>query len=321
MKTDINYINGIIFSAHKNLMTRDKLNRMADAVDAAEAFAVMKEQGYDGADTARDYATALLKEEQKLLDFIRECGFGEEIEAFCLAKNDFFNAECECRARHIDGMKPVYRPDGKITERRRGFGIKSGQSALEKALSRTAERADALFDGATPSGSDVTTVFLRGYYEYALKIIRSSRLKKIIRFEIDAKNISVALRCASSAEFYKACIPGGNIAPEDVAELCGGDRRAAELKFAYTDGYAYIRTALEERSAGKPMTAFEKAADDYALESMDDVRYAAHGKFTAVLYYLYKTAEIKNLRTIMALKLISCPAEEIKRRLRKGYVG
>ena len=104
-------------------------------------------------------------------------------------------------------------------------------------------------------------------------------------------------------------------------ELCGGDRRAAELKFAYTDGYAYIRTALEERSAGKPMTAFEKAADDYALESMDDVRYAAHGKIPAVLYYLYKTAEIKNLRTIMALKLISCPAEEIKRRLRKGYVG
>ena len=46
MKTDINYINGIIFSAHKNLMTRDKLNRMADAADAAEAFAVMKEQGY-----------------------------------------------------------------------------------------------------------------------------------------------------------------------------------------------------------------------------------------------------------------------------------
>ena len=64
MKTDINYINGIIFSAHKNLMTRDKLNRMADAADAAEAFAVMKEQGYDGADTARDYAAALLKEEQ-----------------------------------------------------------------------------------------------------------------------------------------------------------------------------------------------------------------------------------------------------------------
>lgn len=60
MKPDRNYINGIIFSAHKNLISRDKMLRIADTASAEEAFSAVKEHGYQVAELgAGDYQTAL----------------------------------------------------------------------------------------------------------------------------------------------------------------------------------------------------------------------------------------------------------------------
>ena len=147
------------------------------------------------------------------------------------------------------------------------------------------------------------------------------RLKDVVRFEIDAKNCSVMLRCRDVAEAEKMLIPGGELTLSQLKVLALRDRRAAELEFAYTERYDYIRVAVDETLKGKPMRAFEKAADDYALNRFDEVRYEFQNKIPVLLYYLYKSAEIKNVRTIMSLKLINCPPDEIKSRLRKGYVG
>lgn len=322
MKPDKNYINGIIFSAHKNLISRDKMLRIADTASAEEAFSAVKEHGYQVAELgAGDYQTALFYEEQKLLDFIRGCDFGEDIKAFCLAKNDFFNAECAVRGRHAPSMARARRPDGQFSYDEIAEGLKNDDSALGKAIKQAVSAAENLFAEKEPGGGEITTVFMRAYYRYALKKITDRRMKNVLRFDIDAKNISIALRSAQPAALKENGFEGGRLKLSDVEELCALSPSRADLKFAFTPEYDYIRAAMDEAAAGKPMKAFEKAADDYALQCFDDIRYDTRGKTPLLMYYLYKTAEIKNLRTIMSLKLIACPPDEIKSRLRKGYVG
>lgn len=321
-KTDINYINGLIISAYKNLITRDRLMRMAEANSAGEVLAALTEQGYSSdVKDPREYGKTLEVEEEKLTSFIRSAGFDAEINAFCLSKNDFHNAECAVRQKYIGQRLNAFRPAGEYPITAFTDALSGKKSTLGKELDRAMTESSALFENGTASGSSVSTIFLKAYYARVLAKVKTKRLKDVVRFEIDAKNCSITLRSRDFSEAEKMLIPGGEFTSEQLKVLALRDLRAAELEFAYTERYDYIRVALDEMLKGKPMRAFEKAADDYAIDRFDEVRYEFEGKIPVLLYYLYKSAEIKNVRTIMSLKLIDCPPDEIKSRLRKGYVG
>lgn len=320
--TDINYINGLIVSLYKTLIPQDKLMRMAEADDAEMAFAELREQGYGGdAQSPRDFGKLLASEEDKLLSFIRNGGFDSEINAFCLAKKDYHNAECAVRKRYLGGLEQAFRPSGEYPAGIFDDVMKGKNGAIPEKIADVMRSAAELFEKGEADGSAVSVMFLKSYYEFVSGKMRMKRLKDIVCFEIDSKNCSAVLRCSNFEDAEKMLLPGGKLSFSDLAVLARRDRRAAELKFAYTERYDYIRVAVDETLKGEPMRAFEKAADDYALSRFDDVRYEFQGKIPVILYYLYKTAELKNVRTIMSLKLINCPPEEIKNRLRKGYVG
>lgn len=320
-KCDLGYYNGLIASAYKTLIPRDKLLRLADS-GAEEIVRSLKEQGYSGDENRpNDYNAMLEAEREKLLAFVREGNFGREVNAFCLLKNDYHNAECVVRERYMGDLGNVYVPVGLYPVEKLKISVLGRKTDITPGMQAAIEQASAAYENNTASGSEISTIFARNYYSELIKSLKNKRLKKIARFDVDAKNCAVALRSRDFKQAESMLLPGGTLTKQDLEVLLGRDERAINLRFAYTPLYDYVRIAVEETLAGKPMRAFEKAADEYALAVMDDVRYESQGITPIIMYYLYKNAEIKNVRAILSLKTNGLGADEIALRLRSGYVG
>ena len=320
-KSDLGYLNGLIASMYKTLIPRDKLLRFTEA-EPEEIFRALKEQGYAGeADSARDYQVLLENEKEKLARFISDGGFGKQVEAYCLLKNDYHNLECTVRERYMGDLGNVFVPCGRFSLEQLKIAVLGRKTDITDGMKKAAEKACALYESGNASGSAISTIFISNYYAELVKLVKDKRLRDAVKFDIDAKNCSVAMRSGDFAQAKTMFIPGGTLSEEELEVLCSRDEHAITLRFAYTPRYDYIRIAAEESLRGEPMRAFEKAADDYALSGMDDVRYVSDGIIPIIMYYLYKNAEIKNVRTIMSLRLMGAAPDEIKQRLRKGYVG
>lgn len=320
-KSDIGYYNGLVASAYKTLIPRDKMLRLVE-LDPDEILRTLKEYGYTGDEQSpKEYQALIEREKQKLLRFVADGEFGSQADAFCLLKSDYHNAECILRERFSGDLGNVYGPIGKCSLEQLKSAVLDRNSDVTDGIKKSMKHGAELYASGRASGSAITTLFMRNYYAELLHYVKSPRLRKIIRFEIDAKNCSVALRSNTFAVATSMILGGGTLTDDDLEVLYRRDEHEITLRFAYTPLYDYIRTAFEEKASGKPMLAFERAADDYALNVMDDVRYETSGITPIIMYYLYKTAEMKNIRTIMSLRLNGASAEEITARLRKGYVG
>ena len=320
-KSDLGYVNGLIASMYKTLIPRDKLMRLAEA-EPEEIFRALKEQGYAGdARSSRDYQILLENETEKLLRFISDGDFGNEVEAYCLLKNDYHNLECTVRERYMGDLGNVFVPCGKFSLEQLKIAVLGRKTNITDGMKKATEKTCALYESGNASGRAISTIFISNYYAELTKLVKNKRLRDAVKFDIDAKNCSVAMRSGDFAQAQTMFIPGGTFSEKELEVLCSRDEHAIMLKFAYTPRYEYIRIAVEEVLRGEPMRAFEKAADNYALSGMDDVRYVSDGIIPVIMYYLYKNAEIKNVRTVMSLRLTGVNPDEIKQRLRKGYVG
>ena len=134
-------------------------------------------------------------------------------------------------------MARARRPDGQFSYDEIAEGLKNDDSALGKAIKQAVSAAENLFAEKEPGGGEITTVFMRAYYRYALKKITDRRMKNVLRFDIDAKNISIALRSAQPAVLKENGFEGGRLKLSDVEELCALSPSRADLKFAFTPEY------------------------------------------------------------------------------------
>ena len=115
-KRDMTFLNGIIKSLEKELLTPATLMRIIDEPDYKSAFRALKEQGF-GKNAATDEADseAILQAETLALDdFAREFSPGDEYSEFCLSGIDFYNAERLLRSGYIRGFGFVQTRTGLI---------------------------------------------------------------------------------------------------------------------------------------------------------------------------------------------------------------
>lgn len=335
-KRDMTFLNGIIKSLEKELLTPATLMRIIDEPDYKSAFRALKEQGF-GKNAATDEADseAILQAETLALDdFAREFSPGDEYSEFCLSGIDFYNAERFLRSGYIRSFGFVQTRTGligdvaaalKTGEKNAEYG-KAGQSGgkdknalLQELVSAYAE-GKALFESGKASGAEISSIFIKARYARLLKKC-GGQLNAFLKNEIDCKNISTALRAKTQDEIDKLFIGGGNLKKEDVDFVFSQDADKTEKRFAFTPFAEVIELAEKEKAAGTPLIGFEAAADGFALKELKKKKYETEGATPFVLYYLYKSAEIKNVRIILTGKRAGASAEDIKRRLRTGYDG
>lgn len=312
------FSNGIIKSLERELLTSAALMRIIDEPDYKSACAALKEQGFGKGVSADDAEQLFVAEALALDDFAREFSPGREYSEFCLSGIDFYNAERYLRSEYIKSFPFVQTRTGLVKDI--PAAIEKGGNDLPEEIKKAYAQGKELFENGKATGAEISSIFLKAKYSRLLKKC-GGELGKFVKNEIDAKNVSTALRVKNAEELKTLFIGGGNLPESDISFICTAEAEKVERKFAFTPFKDMIATAESEKSAGLPLVKFEAEADGFALCELKKRRYDTEGATPFILYYLYKSAEIKNARIIIAGKRAKASAEDIKRRLRTGYDG
>ena len=322
MIKDINFINGIIKSREKYLLSYDDFCRMAEST-ADEAIGILRERGFGGDISedvsAEDYEKLIFAEWDKYVAFLREYAPSKDFFTLVCAKNDFFNAECALRQKALGiEEEDMFLPFGSVDTESLKKAAAGEYDRIPDHLAAPMKAAAELFDREEATGAKTGTLFLRAYYAFMLKRVKNKLWKESIAFEIDVKNVSTALRSKNSKVAEEYYFEGGAIKRSALALLADKNEKKALDKFVRTPYYELVKIGLEGVGSSS-MAEFEKLADDLPTEKIKEKRFETEGVFPSLVYWSYVTNALKNARLVMAMLLVGADKEEIKKRLRECY--
>jgi len=309
------------------LLTAERMERMIDAKDAAEAAKVLGECGYPELnevtpatveDMLADAQGALFEDLGKavddppLLDVFR-------------CRYDYHNAKTlvKAAALGLDQNRLLlrggrYDPE-KLAEDFRREELRSYAPVFQEAVAHARE---LLGSSGDPQQADF--VLDRAYYAEMLSAARatgSGFLVEYVQGTIDAANLRGAvrtLRMKKGADLLKkVLVEGGAIRPESVQAAA----LAGNLEELYRP--TPLRTAAELGAAaaqGGSLTAFEKACDDAVTAVAARAKSVPFGVEAVISYVAAKEIEFTAVRVIMSSRLAGIEGDTIRERLREAYV-
>ena len=227
--TDYLAISARIRAMENRLLTRDRMDRIIDARDDAEARKVLAECGYPdvpGADLERILAQVREQTRKELLAAIPD---GRLLEIFTL-KYDYHNAKVILKAEAV-GADPErlllsggrYDPVTLLENwQREQLGMCSDifRRAMEQA-------AVVLKDSKDPQGCDL--LLDKAYFAEMAQLadgLGSKYLQGYVRLMVDAANLRTAVRVyrmGGDEEFLRGVLlEGGNVSPRSILDARGG---------------------------------------------------------------------------------------------------
>lgn len=325
--TDYLYISTRLRSLENRLLNRDRMERMLEAKDNAEAAKILSECGYDGLDPICETAlnTSLASHRDEVFREVSEyCPNKNLVDVFRL-KYDYHNAKVLLKCG-IAGADPtpllidagIYSPE-QLKKLLQGDESTNISGTIKEALSHANEVLSA-----TGNAQRSDFILDRACYEDMLHMAERSSsdfLLGYLRLQIDALNLRCAvrsLRQKRDMDFLKnALLPGGNVGIEQIAVLClsGG-----ELSSLFS-GLLQEPAALGDQvKAGGRLTEFEKACDNALGAYLKDCHMIPFGDGVVVAYLAAKENEIMAARIIMSGRLSGVKTASIRERLRDPYV-
>ena len=321
--TDYLAISARVRAMENRLLTRERMDRMIDAQDAAEAMKILSECGYNDA-VGLDMALAQSRAET-FRDMERSVPDPRLVEVFQI-KYDYHNAKTILKGE-ATGASPErlllsggrYRPvelwEGWQREAM-GFTAEPFRKAMEAAKAALAEggdpqKADLILDRACYGemgrlAKELDSPFLQGY----------------VRLSVDVANLRAAVRVhrmGREGDFLRqVLLPGGNVSEQSIlsarGDALGEAFRAGPLAQAAELG------AKLAQPGGESLTAFERECDNALTAYLAAARRVPFGE-QAVIGYLYaKEQELTAIRAIFAGRAAGLDGDTIRSRLRETYV-
>lgn len=309
------------------LLGAERMERMIEARDSAEAAKVLTECGYG---ELSEVSSAGL---EKCLgaaqaELFREMGKhlpDPGILAVFQIKYDYHNAKVLVKAR-AKGASPApllvgggrYDP-AKLREDFQEDKLEEYPETFRAAIVRAGE---ALSSTGDPQLCDF--ILDKACYEElsaAAKATKSGLLMGYVALMTDAANLRAWVRAArlgKDEDFLReVLLPGGNVDPNALARA-GADGLTALFKDTPLAKAAEAGAALAV-PGGAPLTRFEKLCDDAVTAYMQPARRVPFGEETAIGYLYAREAELTAIRTIMSGRLSGQSGDVIRSRLRTPY--
>ena len=322
MIKDIAFINGVVKSREKHLISRETFVRMADSADAGEAFSMLVERGFGGegfADASpSDYEKIIAAEWNGYKAFLSDYAPSAKFSECIFSRDDFFNAECAVRQKALGLSDEIYSTEGRFSVDVLKNAASGNYGILPEYLAEPMKNASALFENGEAYGAKISEIFMTAYYKFMLSSVGGGVWKENVVFEIDVKNVSVAIRSGDAKRAAEHYIAGGRLDRKTLALIAVGDEKKALSSLLKTPYYDLVRIGFEERKGGS-LPTFEKAADDLPMKKLKERRFETEGIVPSLLYAYYKINEIKNVRLVLAMKLAGADKEDIKARLKECY--
>ncbi|MBO4323528.1 MAG: V-type ATPase subunit, partial [Clostridia bacterium] len=199
---DIVFVNGLVKSREKYLIERRTFLQAAESESFSDAVKILKDSGFGDSSegAASSYEEIVSSEWNKFFDFLKKYSPKDWFLKGVAAKYDFFNAEYALREKYAGASEKGYLEEGLVKVSDIKAYLKDGKGEIPEAIKRVIEKGKAEFEGGNATGKSVSVLFKRAYYEYMLKVVKSKDWKEFIVHEIDALNLSVALRAGSEKE-------------------------------------------------------------------------------------------------------------------------
>ena len=326
--TDFLYLSTRLRAAESGLITKDKLTRVIDAADFAEAYAYVCELYGASPDTVSGYEALLDAELAGAYAFAHELIDGTvdvEHKPFELLAPFQYVYDCQnlkavikCRALGKQA-KALISPNGTVSPEQVSAASLSGDyAAFPAAMAQAApEAAEQL--AATGDPQLVDLILDKAAFRDMSRTAEQSgfdSLARLVRTKIDSANISACLRCIRQKKnkmyFEKLFLEGGTLDKDFF--LTNYDETPAKLlaALAFTAYSALAGAGMTELSASDAERLCEELYTAKAYEAAS----LPFGAELVILYIVRKEYEIKNVRIVLAGKSCGLSGEKIRERLR-----
>lgn len=321
--TDYLSVSARIRAMENRLLTRERMDRMIEARDTAEAMKVLSECGYSeagGLETILAQARA-----DTFRDMEKASPDPRLVEIFQL-KYDYHNAKTILKAQAVGAeaerlllpggrYHPVELLEGWRREELRGCSELFGKSITQawNALREThdPQQADLILDRAC-------------HEEMAqlAKALDSKFLQGYVRLSVDVANLRTAVRVHrmdKEGDFLRhVLLPGGNVS-EQIIAAARGDALGEVFRSGPLSQAAELGAKVAQPGGG-PLTDFERACDNAVTAYLAAARRIPFGEQTVIGYLYAKESELTAIRTIFAGRAAGLDGDTIRRRLRETYV-
>ncbi|NBI09669.1 V-type ATP synthase subunit C [Colidextribacter sp. OB.20] len=320
--TDYLVISARIRAMENKLLTRERMDRMIDARDDAEAMKSLAECGY-----AEGPLDAVLAQARAEVFKDMEQGTPDPrlVEVFQI-KYDYHNAKTILKAQAV-GSSPErlllaggrYSP-AQLWDSWQRESLSGTSEAFRRAMEQSAA---ALADGGDPQQADL--ILDRACYlemERLAKELKSPFLQGYVKLSVDVANLRTAVRVhrmGRESDFLRqVLLPGGNVSEQAIA-AARGDNLGEVFRAGPLSRAAELGAKLAQ-PGGESLTAFERECDNALTAYLAAARRIPFGE-EAVIGYLYaKEQEFTAIRAIFAGRAAGLDGDTIRSRLRETYV-
>ena len=322
--TDYLSISARIRAMENRLLTRERMDRMIEARDNAEAMKVLTECGYP--DGAGDLNTVLAQARADIFREMESASPDRRLPEIFQLKYDYHNAKVLLKADAV-GAQPerLLLPGGRYEPRRLldGWRREELRGCSEPFQQAVRQAQAALADSGDPQRADL--ILDRACYgEMALlaDALDSDFLRGYVRLSVDVANLRAAVRvCRMGREgdfLRQVLMEGGNVSPQSIAAV-RGDALGEVFRAGPLAQAAEVGARLTQPGSGA-LTGFEKACDDALTAYLAAARRIPFGEETVIGYLYAREAELTAIRTIFAGRAAGLDGDTIRARLRETYV-
>ncbi len=326
-ETDFLSISARVRVMETRLLTAERMERMIEARDAAEAAKVLGECGYpDLAEVTPSAVEDMLAQAQGALfeDLGKAVDDPPLLDVF-RCKYDYHNAKTlvKAAALGLDQDRLLlrggrYAPE-KLAEDFRREDLRACTPEFQEAVAHARE---LLGSSGDPQQADF--VLDRAYYGELTAMAKESGsqfLKGYVTLAIDGANLRSAVRAArlgKGPDFLRlVLVDGGTVSPADLAMTPGPDL-ARLFHSSPLSAAAEAGAALAVPNGG-PLTDFERLCDDALMAYMAKARMIPFGEQPVAAYLYAREAEATAIRIILTGRMAGIDGATIRQRLRRAY--
>ena len=309
------------------LLTAERMERMIDAKDAADAAKVLGECGYpDLPEVTPSALEAMLAQAQAALfeDMGKAVGSQALMDVFRV-KYDYHNAKTLVKAEALNLNQDRlllgggrYAPAA-LAEDFRREDLRACTAVFREAVVHARE---VLGSSGDPQQADF--ILDRAYFQELTGLAQASGskfLEEYVAALIDGANLRSAVRAArldKAGEFLRqVLVEGGTVSPEAIARVKGSELGKV-FKGTGFAAAAEAGAALAVPNGG-PLTDFERMCDDAVMARLARARMIPFGEQPVVAYLYAREAEATAIRIILTGRMAGIDGGIIRQRLRRAY--
>ena len=313
--------------AEKKLLTKQQLQRLADAKNLEDAIKLLNETSYSSElsklDRPENYEQVLSEVLNKTYKEAMEISPDKSLVEILSCKYDYHNLKVLVKENILkekfDSMYCML--DGNEIEAFRELALKN-----DEGLSKDFKECLDFFE-TTKDPQDIDIFIDKKYFEKVLSLAEGFKLEMITEYfkaMIDFINLRTFIRCRKQNQvketLEKVLIKGGDVETDKILDMFYEDIEILPVKLkAYKIGRV-LSKIVEEYKNTNSLNSFEKSMDDYLVEIVRKAKSIHYGAEVIFSFLFAKEMEIKNLRLILVGKVNGLSADFIKERLREVYV-